>query len=387
MKISLLVLVIIFISALPGLCTSAVDVKRIDSLSTIWDYKLGDAEFTYQHKLIVAPTGKMSMFIAGVYAPVAKKRSRENIEGIWMWEIDNNGKKVRDIRLKNMQDTTEKYVDVEALANIDKDNFIGVIRLNTGQSIIAKFNLNGKVLMTNNIGEGIRISKIIPTADGKLLLIGAQSSDSFLMKIDISGEVLWSKKSDRGKSEMFVDGVGTDEGNFVLIENSGKIEQFFMGTSDVWIAKYDSKGEKLSDKSFSGRYGNIVRGIKGSYAIVYDRSSTVGQDIRVKALDKNLVEMWDVNDMATQFGLERFKSGSLASGDYVVAGLMNLRLNVLSIDSGGSKKWVYSDKSENVNVGIDIVSRNNNCIIVMTAMTLNEKQEINNKIRIIKLQP
>lgn len=356
----------------------------VTSLSEpIWKRKFGDASYAYQNKAVAFSPKVYALFIAGINS-TSGKGIPTKVEGIWIWKISDAGEKVTDLRIKSTE--AMKFVDVEALAILDTEDVFVIAKLVSGQSILIKLNAKGEILFSKKINDG-RISKIIPTIDNKLLLIGHQSLDSFLIKIDTSGEVLWSKAYDRGQTEMLVDGIATDDGGFVLIENSGKVEQFFMGSSQIWLTKYDATGQNKFEKSFPGRYGSITKGKTGSYAIVYDKSGTANQDIWIKAVDQQFSSLWDVKVTETNFGLERFKITSMTNGDFVVAGPINGRPWVSYITSSGAKKWDFSGKTMDMAVGTDFVSKDNYGFIVSSVVAVNEQYKLINKIRVIKFQP
>jgi len=208
---------IIFISTL-------LHAGPIEVLSDIeWEQHFGDKKYSYQNKsLTFSPDGK-ELIVGGMYST---GRRQSDIEGVWVWKINDKGTRIADIKLENKKDLN--LVDIEALESLDNKNILLVGRLDTGQSVLIKLDAQGKVLLSRGIGNGRHISKIIRTSDGKFLLIGHEFTNGFLIKIDAAGAEQWSRVVDRGKDDFFVDGVATDDNGFLLIENSGKLEQFFM---------------------------------------------------------------------------------------------------------------------------------------------------------------
>lgn len=369
-----------------SLSISYVNAEQLESISgLVWDKRFGDVDYSYQNRILAVPPKGTILQVAGIYS-TAEKGNPEKVEGLWIWKINEAGEKVSDLRIKNA-DKVEKYIEVGAFAIAGNEDILLVAKLDNGQSALLRLNSAGNILSTSKLGEGKRISKIVPTDDSNFLLIGIQSSDSFMSKINASGETLWNKVYDRGKSEMLIDGIAAEDGGFVVVENSGKAEKFFMSSSDIWITKFDANVQKVKEISFSGRYGSIARGKGGGYVILYDRSGTASQDIWVKALDKNFTELWEVNVNTINFGLERFKVASLANGDYIAVGPVSGKPWVSYIASTGAKKWDYLEKSTDVSVGTDFIVKDNTCFIVSSVITVNEQLKMLNKIRVIKFQP
>jgi len=319
-----------------------VHADTINTLSnTLWESKFGDSEYSYYNRAVFFSPKDSGLFIAGEYTTSVKGVPTVT-EGLWVWKINASGEKVIDLKLKNPADDADKYSRVEAMAITAGEDIILIVKLRSGQTNLLKLNLAGEVVLSKELKPERDISKIIPTIDNNFLLIGHEKFDTLVMKINANGETLWEKINDRGKDDMFVDGLATEDGGFILIENSGKSAQFFLATSDMWVTKYDSNGVKITEKTFSGRNGSIALGKDGNYATAYDKSGTAKQDIWIKAIDKNLNEKWETNITSTDFGLESFKIGSLTNGDYIVAGPIMLRPWISYIDSAGVKKMGFS---------------------------------------------
>ncbi len=89
---------------------------------------------------------------------------------------------------------------------------------------------------------------ILETADGNLLLAGFTSSygaghyDAYLLKVNISGDSLWSKTIGTNNAELIYGIEHTSDGNYVI---TGQVETFNSGTEDVFLAKIKPGGEIL----------------------------------------------------------------------------------------------------------------------------------------------
>jgi len=362
---------------------NASDIAQIGKLPTVWDNKYGDEMYAYEKRATAFSPTENTLYIAGIYS--SYDRNKKNIEGIWVWKINANGEKTADLKVNEIQG--EKLRDIGAMSSTeDGSTILAATLLLSGRTILVKLDAKGGIEFSKKLEEGVHIAKIIKTIDNKYLCIGYQKNDSLLMKIDANGEVLWEKINDRGKDDMFIDGILTEDGGFILIENSGKSAQFFLASSEIWLTKYDSKGEKITEKSFQGRHGSIARGKDGNYAIAYDKSGTAKQDIWIKSFDKDLNEKWNTNITSTDFGLESFNVGSLTNGDYIVTGPIFLRPWVSYIDAAGAKKWDFHNKTMEPASGTDFISKDNDCYIISSVVAITD-QRITNKVKVIKFQP
>lgn len=368
-------------------CIDLSEAAPIETLTnTIWELKFGDTVYSYYNRAVVLSPKDSGLFIAGEYITLAKGMPTIT-EGLWVWKVNPAGEKIIDLKLKNPADDAKKYLNVEALAITANEDVILIAKMRGGRINLIKLNLSGDILFSKELKADRDISKIVPTADNKFLLIGHEKFNSLLMKIDANGEILWEKVNDRGKVDMFVDGILLEDGGFILIENSGKSAQFFLASSEMWIIKYDSKGEKITEKSFLGRHGSIARGKDGNYAIAYDKSGTAKQDIWVKSIDKDLNEKWNTNITSTDFGLESFRIGSLTNGDYIVTGPIMLRPWVSYIDAAGVKKWDFHNKTMEPASGTDFISKGTDCFIISSVVAITGQDKITNKVKVIKFRP
>lgn len=374
------ILIFIIFTATPSAYSAQLNTLE----NILWEREYGDDTSSYISKSFAFSQADASLYISGIYRSSAKGVPPK-VQGIWVWKINSSGEKISEIRLKNAEG--KNIINVEALAITDVGNIIMVVTLEGKSSELIKINSSGEQLLLKDMAKGRRISKIIHTVDNKLLLIGQENTNALLMKVDGTGQTIWDKLLDRGKDDMFVDGISTEDGGFLMVENSGKTAQFFMAESDVWITKYDSNGIKQSEKTFPGRHGNIVKGKDGSYVVVYDMSGTAKQDIWVKALDSSLNEKWSTQITETEFGLEKFTIAAMSNGNYVAAGPIKLRPWVSYIDANGIKKWDFYDGSVWPSIGTELVSKGDNMYIISSVVSLTEMYTENNKIKTIKFLP
>ena len=350
----------------------------------IWERYFGQ-EKNYSSSAIGWSAKNKNLYISGQVA-LPHKTKKQN-QGLFVWEVSKTGEMTANILMSETYPEIGKLLEVTAVNSFKNSSIVAAVTNENGKHFLVNIDKSGKVTIAKKFEPEVEITKIISNQDGSYLLIGRESLKELVIKTDASGKDLWRRVFDRGRNDMINDAVSIDSGGFLLIENSGKVEKFFMGESDLFVARYDSKGERVNERYLPGRYGSIARGKDGNYVIVYDKSATAEQDIWVQAYDKNLNPLWNQKITTIKFGLERFKIAALANGNYVVAGSVNGKPWVTYIESNGAKKWDYLSTDKEFGVGLDLVADGNDCYLVSTIITLNAEKAMINKIKVIKFQP
>ncbi len=351
----------------------------------IWERSFGQDGYSYTKMAVFLSSNDNNLHISGpVTLPYKIKKQNK---GLFVWEVNKSGEMLTNILLSETYQEIEKLLEVADITSFKNNRIVAAVTNENGKQFLANINKLGKVTVVKNLEPEVEILKIISNKDGSYLLIGRDSLKELVIKTNASGTELWRKVFERGRNDMVVDGIGIEGGGFLLIENSGKVEKFFMGESDLFVARYDSRGERVNERYLPGRNGSIARGKDGNYVIVYDKSATAEQDIWVQAYDKNLNPLWNQKITAIKFGLERFKIVSLANGNYVVAGSVNGKPWVSYLDSTGAKKWDHLSTEKEFGVGVDLVADDNDCYLLSTIITLNAEKAMINKVKVIKFKP
>jgi hypothetical protein len=142
---------------------------------------------------------------------------------------------------------------------------------------LVKTDAAGDTLWTKAYGgaEDERLWDVQQTADGGYIITGYTNSygagldDLWLVKIDGSGDTLWTRtiggsEIDQGRSIQ-----QTTDGGYII---TGYTQSFGAGSDDVWLIKTDASGDTLWTKTFGGSEidrGNCIRQTSdGGYIIV-----------------------------------------------------------------------------------------------------------------------
>jgi len=184
--------------------------------------------------------------------------------------------------------------------------------------------------------------------------------DVILNKYTSNGTLLWSRQFGStgfdNASDIAVDSAGNSYiAGFVNVGTIG--QENFGGTSDMYIAKYDTNGNELwikqiGSNSYDQLYG-ITFATDGNLLVTGDtRGALAGpnqgwRDIYVGKYDVNGNLIWH-----TQFGDEEGRSiVQHASGDIFVAGYDSFELFIYRLDSSGNQVWkreIASSGNENM---------------------------------------
>lgn len=166
--------------------------------------------------------------------------------------------------------------------------------------------------------------------DGYVLLGGSQSfgaggSDILLMKIDMSGEVVWSKTYGGNGWDVGYELTLTNDGGYIIV---GRTNSFGSGDGDIYCIKLDSFGEVIWNQTYGGVNNEDGQQIKqtsdnGFIVIGHTQSFGAGNaDIYLIKTDNSGVIEWT----KTYGGLNYDYGNSVQQtidGGYIISGHTN----------------------------------------------------------------
>jgi hypothetical protein len=220
-------------------------------------------------------------------------------------------------------------------------------------SFLMKVNASGTILWNQTYG-GIGSDQAIAlwqTGDGGYALVGSTNSsgtgnfDCWLVKTDPTGNILWNKT---------YGGTGNDYGAMVVQANdagcaiAGRTAVLGSTANDAWLIKTDSTGTMLWNKTYGGTANDqanaIVLTSDGGYALFGPTSSFAvgGQDAWLFKTDANGNMIWNKTYGGTgnEFCLYLLQT---SDGGYAFCGSEN------SFGSGGTDVWlVKTDATGNM---------------------------------------
>lgn len=352
-----------------------------------WEHRLGDDLWEHEYRAMAVSDKGDSIFVAVRARPAGH---RDTPWSLMIWRVNQQTGELTPTALDPQLTLLSKsYADIEDLKVLGNGSVVLAAESSKGVPSIIKLEPNGKLSFAKEIADpthSAEILKILPTADGGFVIVGHQSTDAVIEKVDPAGNKTWDKVIDRGKIESFFDGVTTSDGGVVVIGNSWTGDPFFIGPSAILVMKFDDKGNLQMEKSFPGRYASIAPSTQNSYAVVYDKSDTVQQSISVVGLSDELRELWNAPIFSSERGVARFRIASAPNGGFVVVGSRDLNLWVSRIDKMGKTMWVFSD-SERSASNFDVTSSGESFFIAYPAISTfmaGGKRQLNTKVSLIK---
>ena len=220
---------------------------------------------------------------------------------------------------------------------------------------VLKTDVNGDTLWTSTYGgpdtdHGYGIDN---SSDGDFIIVGSTRSfgsgqkDVYLVKIDSSGAVQWSKSfggagNDEGWSVM-----QTDDKGYIICGNT---DSYGAGYSDLYLVKTDSLGDTLWTKTFGGSGGEsgysvrqcgdggyVAVGSTGSFGLGYS-------SVYVVRVDSSGDSLW-----ATDYGGDKadvgysieiaYDGGFLITGATASFGAGYTDAYLIKTDSQGNVEW------------------------------------------------
>ena len=285
----------------------------------------------------------------------AKKDLKEDLGGkYWLWEIDQDGKRIRDIVLGAVPKSLGaarilfahnlfRGLDISTDGKIcGVGNFEGpaqsFVKMNReGRKMSSKF-VSQKSLAENNV----KVLKMIRASNDTFLLVGEGSSDEeIVMKVDSRGNRLWKKTYESGQFSRFVDGTSIKNGgDFLLVgyvADSGSYP--VVGQSDVWILRCDAKGNMVTEKLFPGRKPEVCQLDSGNFVVAYDKSTKLNTvDWRVRAFTPNLKLLWEKQIIESRGSpLVAAKMKAVSGDSFVIAGCIGVQTRVYQYDKAGNE--------------------------------------------------
>ncbi|MFX0113133.1 MAG: hypothetical protein ACFFB3_01155 [Candidatus Hodarchaeota archaeon] len=183
---------------------------------------------------------------------------------------------------------------------------------------------------------------LLQTADGGFLVVGETESygaggfDFWLMKINLTGAVLWNQTYGGSNSDEVSSLLQTADGGFLLV---GETESYGVGSDDIWLVKTDSLGIMQWNRTYGGSHSDsansLLQTADGGFLLAgYTESYGAGVgDIWLVKTDSLGVAQWH----QTYGGPKRdcaFSIQQTADEGFVLAGFTN------SNGDGSADMWL-----------------------------------------------
>ena len=228
---------------------------------------------------------------------------------------------------------------------------------------VIKLDSNGYFEWENSFGDWNmdRGYDIIQNNDGYIICgstasYGAGSFDAWVIKIDNSGNEIWSQTYGGIEADFAHSIIETSEGNFIFFGSSAS---YGAGSNDVWLVKLDSTGNMLWEQTFGGNGTDETfsgqQTSDGGYIMAgYTNSFGAGQlDVYLIKTDLNGNLEWSqtfggVGNDETFSVCETDDNGFIIAGSTQSFGLGSYDYWVIKTDNSGNIEWnqTYGTVSE-----------------------------------------
>ncbi len=237
-----------------GLGNTDNSIAKLDAAGNqIWSINKGDAGYNYNSHSLKQTTD-------GGYIQLGYNATITGNGDFWLLKTDVNGNTTwskwfntstggYDHGFYTQQTTDGGYV----IAGIWNNVWSAM----NGDMRLLKTNATGGITWAKSYGAAGHdyLSSARQTTDGGYILagltlsFGAGSSDFYLVKTDISGNLMWSKTYGGVGSDQAYSVVQTSDGGYALV---GTTNSFGAGGRDVWLVRTDALGNLLWSRTFGG---------------------------------------------------------------------------------------------------------------------------------------
>ncbi len=234
----------------------------------------------------------------------------------------------------------------------------------TSDALVFKVDQNGNLVWKKNYGGngGQQASDILALSDG-YIFTGTNSdpntaiSDVYLVKIDLSGNLIWEKTLGGSEFDEAYSIQYTLDGGFIL---AGYTSSYGMGARDAYLLKVDANGNEQWHKTFgtehSDGFASVIQTNDGGYLCggflnTFFSQQFIYDDLFIVKTDAHGNLVWQKT-----FGSNREDAASKVifsdNGSFVILGSSNSyspknKLYLIALNENGEITKVEQDKSFN----------------------------------------
>lgn len=381
-----------------SLAASAAETPRATAaaaqsqLGVALNKKYADELLWYQYKAAaVTKTREVLMAVVASSPPGEPSKSYS----LRLWLIDAAGERKSETHIRRPGEAANMTVplrqqepDVTALVVLDNGDALLVVEFFPSRPVLVRVDRTGKQTLTQEILSPARrasLTKLIPTTDGQFILAGHESFDALAVKVDATGKVVWEKLEDRGRMDLFVDGVATENGGALLVGNSGAYDTLGAGPSILWVGRYSPTGALVKEVSVAGRYGSIAHARDEGFVLVYDKSVATTQDIRAQRYGADWKKTWETPIITVEGGVTQFQIAPAPDGGFIVAGAKYLLPFVAKLGAGGALANAFWGHTLEQAVVYDLVAAPGEYYVASSVYAKNQLNKMVSQVRLLKL--
>jgi len=235
-----------------------------------------------------------------------------------------------------------------------------------------KLDASGNILWNKVIGgilseEGNSIQQ---TTDGGYIIggvtnsFGAGNNDAYVVKLDVSGNLVWAKTIGGASSDRCVEIRQTTDGGYFF---GGYTLSFGQGNSDFYAVKLDASGNLQWSKTIGGSGNEYCNSVKqttdGGYILSGNTTSFgAGGDVYAVKLDASGSLIWARTVGGTD-GDGGYSVIQTTEGGFVILGFtisfgLGIDMYLAKLDTWGNLQWSKSIGGQNEERGFSIIQLN-----------------------------
>lgn len=221
------------------------------------------------------------------------------------------------------------------------------------QTCIMKVDSSGNEIWSKPLDQYIKVRSVESTSDEGFVLIGGSDagtskSDAALKKIDKLGNIVWGNSFGGSKSEVGYDVRQLVDGGYIF---TGITESYGNGGTDIYLVRVDSEGREIWSKTFGGTGDELANGFMktpdGGFILAGSTESfgNGGKDMYVVRVDADGNEIWSSTYGGSQDETAK-KIAAASDGGFVLAGDILLSTSpykrgiyLVKIDADGKQEW------------------------------------------------
>jgi hypothetical protein len=201
---------------------------------------------------------------------------------------------------------------------------------------------------------------------GSTRVVNSYETDVFLVKTDLSGDTLWTRKFGGQARDFAMSMVLSNDGGIVVCGGS---KSFGNGVEDIYVVKTDLDGNLLWEKTYGSHYYDIGKKIiqtqDGGYLVC--GSSTNSSSVLLNAIfvriDADGNEIWtkyfnDTDDIWCMSVAEVPGDGYVSCGTIRKPGTDYYGVYLLKLDMDGNEEWTqeFGVAENKLNSGNEIIT-------------------------------
>jgi hypothetical protein len=380
-------LLLVLALAAASLSAAARPPVRQESPELIWEQVIQTDRFEYQYLNATLVREDDSVWVLYGLTPKGSLASPQSFQ---LAHLDGSGKSVGRFDLDTILKGSaagRRYAGVLGLAPLGADSFALVVpTVGNGASLFDLDNKTARPLSEQKIHpeSDLYLTKVVPSEDGSLLLLGHVGDGGWLAKVDASGKLAWERNLGPDGVAVLLDGVRNDDESFLLLGSPKG------GTApSSWVGKVTARGDLVLKNLLPRDARRIAGSADGSAILVGDRLGAQGREVWAMGLTPSLTESWNTAILSGVKSVAPFTVAAISGGGWVVFGPGKDYLPSISrVGRGGQLLWTYTHQISPKVVPImergEVLSAGQEIFALFTLASLNEAGEQRETVRVLK---